>query len=363
MKKPFVKSPYFRWGLIDLALIFLSVAVWQLVADRFRSEEKALRTRVRQTLTEAFPHHAQEVQAQFGLFPFSEPASSSDKRATQCGTVVLIHGLDDPGSVWRDLAPALVRSGYRVWYLHYPNDQPVVDSAQFFADCLQQLPLQGSAGVAIVAHSMGGLVTREMLTSPRIEYALNVKAGRVPPVDQLFMVGTPNHGSEMARFRLFAEIRDQWVALTQGKGHWLRWIFDGAGEAKIDLLPNSEFINRLNARSHPADVDMLIIAGVASPWKIPEIERLSQSGARSNIQTDPGAANEWDDVLLSVTDGLGDGLVTVESTRLAGIAHLTVDGTHMTMIRNITTGSSRVPPSVPVILDRLPACGQGRSRQ
>ena len=57
-----------------------------------------------------------------------------------------------------------------------------------------------------------------------------------------------------------------------------------------------------------------------------------------------------------MTDGLGDGLVTVESTRLKGIPHLTVEGTHMTMIRNFTPNSPRTPPAVPAILERLALC-------
>ena len=51
--------------------------------------------------------------------------------------------------------------------------------------------------------------------------------------------------------------------------------------------------------------------------------------------------------------GLGDGLVTVESTQLEGVPHLTVDGTHMTMIRNITGDSQRIPPAVPIIVYQL----------
>ncbi|MBW2437513.1 MAG: hypothetical protein JRF29_09555, partial [Deltaproteobacteria bacterium] len=49
----------------------------------------------------------------------------------------------------------------------------------------------------------------------------------------------------------------------------------------------------------------------------------------------------------------GDGLVTVESTRLEGVPHRTVDGTHMSMIRNMTTRSKRIPPAVPIIIDQL----------
>jgi hypothetical protein len=54
-----------------------------------------------------------------------------------------------------------------------------------------------------------------------------------------------------------------------------------------------------------------------------------------------------------MTHGLGDGLVTVESTRLEGVPHRTVDGTHLSMIRNITSDSRRIPPAVPIVVDQL----------
>jgi hypothetical protein len=57
--------------------------------------------------------------------------------------------------------------------------------------------------------------------------------------------------------------------------------------------------------------------------------------------------------MIALTRGLGDGLVTVESTRLAGVPHRTVDGTHLSMIRNITSDSRRIPPAVPIIVERL----------
>jgi hypothetical protein len=45
--------------------------------------------------------------------------------------------------------------------------------------------------------------------------------------------------------------------------------------------------------------------------------------------------------------------VTVESARLEGVPHRTVDGTHLSMIRNITSDSRRIPPAVPIIIDQL----------
>ena len=57
--------------------------------------------------------------------------------------------------------------------------------------------------------------------------------------------------------------------------------------------------------------------------------------------------------MISMAHGLGDGLVTVESTRLEGVPHRTVVGNHLSMIRNVTKNSRRIPPAVPIVVDRL----------
>jgi hypothetical protein len=56
-------------------------------------------------------------------------------------------------------------------------------------------------------------------------------------------------------------------------------------------------------------------------------------------------------IMQSMTSVLGDGLVTVDSARLEGVPLLTVSGTHLTIIRNLSQSSDRVPPAVPIILD------------
>jgi pimeloyl-ACP methyl ester carboxylesterase len=207
--------------------------------------------------------------------------------------------------------------------------------------------------ISIVAHSMGGLVSREMLTRPEIEYNASAKNRQVPEVAALIMVGTPNHGSQLVRFRVFTEMRDQLAQLTRGEVNWLGGILDGAGEAKIDLLPGSRFLIELNDRPHPEGMYMLIIAGIASPWNESDINRWV-GDLRKNVSDDK---QKWLDELgknmISMTHGLGDGLVTVESTRLEGVPHRTVDGTHLSMIRNIASDSRRIPPAVPIIIDQL----------
>jgi pimeloyl-ACP methyl ester carboxylesterase len=341
-----------RWPWI-IAGILLLIGLWQLVANFYQEEEKQLRRQLRETVKEKFPEQAAELSKTFGLFLFEGDREGADGVAPDRQSVVLIHGLDDPGKVWQDLAPALVKEDFNVWLMQYPNDQPVVESARLFFEALQGLNQRGIDRISIVAHSMGGLVSREMLTSPDIGYDRSAKDRRLPRVTTLIMVGTPNHGSQLARLRVFTEMRDQFARLTQGQTNWLAGILDGAGEAKIDLLPGSRFLTVLNGRPHPEGVDMMIIAGVTSPWSESDIHRWV-SDLRQKV---PDGRQKWVDEfgknMIALTHGLGDGLVTVESTRLKGVPHWTVDGTHLSMIRNISSGSGRIPPAVPIIIDQL----------
>jgi hypothetical protein len=155
-------------------------------------------------------------------------------------------------------------------------------------------------------------------------------------------------------------VRDQLARLEKGEASWLGGILDGAGEAKIDLLPGSRFLTELNRRPHPEGVDMLIVAGVASPWSEGEISRWIDSQREEASEDQKERLDELGATLVSLTRGVGDGLVSVESTRLEGVDHQTVDGTHLTMIRNITKDSPRVPPAVPIIVDRLSGTGPSR---
>ncbi len=349
-----------RW----LAYLGAAVLLWtgaEFLFDFFPEQKKEFRRSVRTTVESTFPEQAAKVASSYGLSSYGEPSGKGPGTDLPTHAVVLIHGLDDPGKVWMNLGPALIQEGESVLEMRYPNDQPIADSARLFYREMGLLRQRGVRRIAIVGHSMGGLVAREMLTNPRLAYDDSTRAGETPEVSGLIMVGTPNHGSEMARFRVLNELRDQWVHVQKGQGHLLRGILDGAGEAKVDLLPDSRFLRALNERPHPDGVRMLVIAGIASPWNRDDINRLIDS-ARDRI---PGSRREalqgLEAVLMSMTDGLGDGLVTVESTRLDGIDHRTVRGTHLSMIRNLRADSERVPPAVPVILGALEKSPSGSS--
>ena len=341
-----------RWTWV-IGAILLLVGLWQLFTSIYREEEKELRRQLRETVKEKFPEQTAEFSQTFGLFFFEADREAPRGAAADRKSIVLIHGLDDPGDVWQSLAPELLKEGFNVWLMQYPNDQPVVESARLFFEALQGLKQHNIEHISIVAHSMGGLVSREMLTRPEIEYNASAKNRQVPEVAALIMVGTPNHGSQLARLRVFTEMRDQLAQLTKGEVHWLGGILDGAGEAKIDLLPESRFLTELNDRPHPEGTDMLIIAGIASPWNESDINHWIGDLSQNLSDEKQKWVDELGKNMVSMTHGLGYGLVTVESTRLEGVPHRTVDGTHLSMIRNITQGSRRIPPAVPIIIDQL----------
>lgn len=341
-----------RW-LLAIAAIGILFALAQVIADGFRDEEKSLRRQFRKSVEEWFPEQAAVVKGSYGLRPFNTNTAARLADSPTQPAVVLIHGLDDPGKVWMNLAPALAAEGYRVWIMTYPNDQPLNESARLFFAEVKALRQGAVEKICIVAHSMGGLISRQMLTDPEIDYSGREKIRQVPAIDLLVMVGTPNHGSEIARLRGFTEFRDQLVRFAGGEGHWLGAILDGAGEAKIDLLPGSRFLRTLNSRAHPFGVELVVVAGIASPWTAEDIKTWIHALKDRYPQKGGQGLNRLETMLVSMTRGLGDGLVTVDSARLAGVPLVTVSGTHQSMIRNTSAASPRIPPAVPVILDRL----------
>ncbi len=321
--------------LLLLALLLLATG-WQLLRDSFSAEEKQVRSQIREALSQKYPEHAKRAAARYRLEPF--PGNKETPEGVV--PVVLVHGLDDPGKVWMNLAPHLAQRGYPVWIMNYPDDQAIGESARLFRQELAQLHAQGISEINIVAHSMGGLVSRDMLTRQMLP-----DAGRLPQVSKLIMVGTPNHGSELARFRLFSELRDHAVDLFNGRLEWMAWSFDGAGEAGIDLIPGSRFLRQLNARPQPAETRMVVIAAV--------LNKIDQGRLLSTSDNTHQSLQALIKAMQKIIDNVGDGLVTLESARLPGAEIYVVEGNHLSMIRNVSASSQRVPPAIPLIVQQL----------
>ena len=330
--------------------VFVVFCIFALAPSCF-GEAYGNRGYVRKKVEENFPEQADRINRRFGL----KPRGGEKSRAGTCGkySVILIHGLDDPGKVWMNLAPALVENGFDVWVMNYPNDQPIRESAKFLSEEINNRQSLLKPNLVLVAHSMGGLAAREMLTCPQIGYSERAGQGVFPKIDHLIMVGTPNHGSNLAHFRVFAELREQVVHLVKGDFHWLMPILDGSGEAGADLLTESSFLGDLNRRTCPENLKMMVIAGIMSPLEKDETRRMVQ---KLSNKLSPSGKAVFDQVAEEVNSAfheIGDGAVSLKSARLPGVPLKTVSGTHLSIIRNISTHSQRVPPAIPVILEYL----------
>lgn len=324
--------------------------------QKMRRHEKRIRTHIRGAFAKTFPALAARAHASYGIVVHrakGEAIPLADS-APAAFAVVLVHGLDEPGRLWLGLVPTLLDAQHTVCEFTYPNDQPIAESAALFYESLERLRAKGVLRVTIVSHSMGGLVSRELLTSPALYDGSGYGHPDLPDVTRLVMIGTPNHGSPLARFRGFVEMRDQAVRIARGDAVLLGGIFDGAGEAKVDLLPGSDFILQLNGRPPPRHTELTICAGTASPLDLADIKRVRASLRAQLPKKIQPQVRQWCDGLQQLVTGVGDGAVSLDSAQIDGVTDtIHLAGNHLTMIRNVLASDPNVPPAVPHILKRL----------
>lgn len=280
--------------------------------------------------------------------------------------VLLIHGLDEPGTIWDDLVPVLMDHGATVIRFDYPNDQPLVDSGRELVEALKALRARGVERVSIVAHSMGGLVSRDALTAEYGYGGNGAGTAELPAVDRLIMCGTPNHGAPLAALQAVAEAREQVVRRFQGTSPdgsgMLAFKGDGDGEAGRDLREGSEFLKALNARPNPRGVAMTTLCGVVTPAKACEFLKSEASEQWAGFLGSDSAAALTAQA-CAIVETLGDGVVPAASTRLEGVSdHVEFASDHRSMLKRWSLlvkldelrGEPTPPaPAIPVILDRL----------
>lgn len=261
--------------------------------------------------------------------------------------VVLVHGLDEPGTIWDDLVPTLAAAGFSVWEFRYPNDQGIDRSSDYLAR--NWSALAADRPVALVGHSMGGLVVRDFVSRLRypVHGAAQVDGAAVAGV---IVVGTPNQGSEWARLRAWLELRDQFPTSQGRRFSLFAALRDGTGEAKIDLRPGSDFLRDLDARPWPPTVPILSIAGrlLAPPEDLAEgLEAVAVETRSTDLRRRLSA---W---WSGIGEGLGDGVVTLDSARIpGGPPPLVVNASHRGMVARLLPGDAE-PPAIPAILTIL----------
>ena len=280
--------------------------------------------------------------------------------------VLLVHGLDEPGSVWDDLAPLLEPHPPAVARFDFADDQPLAQDGDEFLAALKDLRARGVTRVDLVCHSMGGLIARDVLTRPA-GYAGDARGGALlPDAPMLIMLGTPNQGSHLARLRYFAEAREhlcRWIdSDTHNPAALLGFLKDGSGEAGADLLPGSAYLTDLNARPLPGHVAITIVVGVIADDPQDSLKAvLAWPMVRSALGD--REATRLARLIDEAAGAVGDGCVTADSALLPGVDDVVyVESAHRLMVkrpsgetalRQAVGEKPRLASSIPVILDRL----------
>lgn len=321
-----------RWIVVVGAVIIAAFLLWVLWSESHPGEEKALRSAMAEYLASHFPETMTPPEEVFGLFFRKGEAASQS-------AVILIHGLDEPGDLWNDLIPLLAEMPIQVIEFRYPNDQAISASADLLAEKWKNL--EGIEEVVVVAHSMGGLVIRDLVTRP------GNPRPQFPSIKGVVMVGTPNHGSEWARFRVWLEAREHFHRLKERQFSLFAALRDGTGEAKIDLRPDSKFLSELNDRDWPENLPLLLIAGDLTEEK-GMLGRLFRNWTEDLDAELKKAIEDW---MTQNGPLIGDGVVTVESVSLDGQpAPVVFPASHRGLVMR-TPIDPDAPPANPLILE------------
>ncbi|MCX7420450.1 MAG: alpha/beta fold hydrolase [Planctomycetia bacterium] len=101
--------------------------------------------------------------------------------------VILIHGITRSSKSMSAFREPLTKAGFHVFPFDYPSTRVEIPES---ADYLKQVigSLEGIETLHIVAHSMGGIVTRAYMSQPNSDARLK----------RLVMIGSPNSGAELA---------------------------------------------------------------------------------------------------------------------------------------------------------------------
>ncbi|MEM6330576.1 MAG: hypothetical protein AAF790_10045 [Planctomycetota bacterium] len=314
------------------------------MADVVSAQSVAPRT---DALSAAEPVAAEQPLGRYGLR--LEPAAGRSPRV-----VVSVHGFNaGRESAERLLGPAR-GAGLRCGTFAYPNDQPLEKSAELLSEELRRLRLRWPAArVALVTHSMGGLVARACVEDDRLAQG---------NVSHLIMVAPPTHGSRLAPYAVGTDLWEHWLCRRTG-GPYARIrdaIADGLGEAADDLTPGSPFLQRLNARGRNPAVAYTLILGAGGGvtdeqlrWARKRMRRaLAGIGARSTAERLDRCLADMDEFVT----GRGDGVVAVKRARLAGVDDVVVlPFGHLSVLRGADAGAASrpAPTAADVILQRL----------
>ncbi|MGI9325424.1 MAG: esterase/lipase family protein [Pseudomonadales bacterium] len=160
-----------------------------------------------------------------GLF-FLEPFDPKRK------PVLFIHGITGTARDWRRLVAGIDTESLQPWVLNYPSGASIHRVADTVNAMLNELQLtHGFTSLAVVAHSMGGLLARDLTN-------LNLAQGERAVIDKLISISTPWGGHATAARAASAPV---------------------AVPAWYDMAPNGDFLESIFVEPLPAEVPFYLL--------------------------------------------------------------------------------------------------------
>ncbi|MFA7010235.1 MAG: FISUMP domain-containing protein [Bacilli bacterium] len=178
-----------------------------------------------------------EVSIVSGEVKYNEPANinSSSK------ILIFVHGLTGDPTGWEEYVKKIIQesptlSYTNIWTYGYHSDKAIDIRGDDFKKLLDKYLKGKNPTIHIVAHSMGGLVSRSMIE----------RYGGASLVDKLITLGTPHLGSPAEPLRHIISS----LVLIQGDIVGIVPFYKNTLGAK-DLNPKSDFIKRMKELAKP----------------------------------------------------------------------------------------------------------------
>lgn len=259
----------------------------------------------------------EEDEARYGLV-FDENWQTAAAANPNLPLVLLVHGYNSNPLKNAAVLEPVRAAGYPCATFAYPNDWEICESAHRLSHSLKQIAEQHPRQkIALVTHSMGGLVARACLESKELDPG---------NVTRLVMIAPPTHGTMLANIAVATDVWEHWLGRANG-GPWDRCrdsVIDGLGEAADDMVPGSRFLSELNARPRNPNVRYTIFLGTNASVSEGEMKwmRTALQETGGNCPGLRDCTGRFDNLLSDMeelVEGKGDGVVALKRGRLDGV--------------------------------------------
>jgi len=232
--------------------------------------------------------------------------------------VILLHGFNSTPQQNAAIMMPIRAAGFACGTFAYPNDQPIAMSAQLLSAELRRFGRQHpDRGVALVCHSMGGLVARACIEDSRFDPGNVVR---------LIQIAPPTHGTLLAHLAAGTDLWEHVLSRRSGspRQRFRDSVIDGLGEAADDLCPDSGFLHELNSRPLDSHVRYSVLLGTGATLNEAQVAWIRQCACEQfgRLPGSERAVKKLDEILADIdelVEGKGDGVVAVKRGRLDGV--------------------------------------------